>query len=702
MLPTVSERLDFGRRQQFVGREAERLLFAEAITAPDLPFLLLHVYGPGGVGKTALISEFAGLCHQAEIFTAYLDARDFDPTPDAFLHALRHAVNLSETADPLEFFAGQTGRRVLFIDTFEEMQTLDGWLRDVFCPLLSAECLVVVAGRYPPATHWTADAGWQTLLHTIALRNLSPQDSRLYLDRRVVPLAQHQPVLDFTHGHPLALALVADACQQQRDFEFTPEDYPDVIQTLLRRFLETPLSKEQRAALEITALARVTTEPLLDEMLPEGDARALFDWLRTLAFIETGRFGLFPHDLAREVLAADLRWRNPDRHAEWNRKARHYYDRRLRQTGALEQQNVLANYLYLFHDDPIVKPFFDWSDIGGCYTDALRPTDVPALLRMTAAREGEEAAALAAYWLNHAAQKTCVVRDSRHGGAAKGEPLGYLLGVTLHEIGEAERARDPIAAAAWNHLAQSAPLRAGESAFLFRFWMAGDTYQAISEVQSILLLNVIRLQLVTPGLAYAALLCANPDFWQTIANFAEMPRIVGADCEINGQPYGFYEHDWRIEPPAAWLDMLAEKTEGLRPYFDAPTLAPALAVLSHAEFSDAIADALRSYARPDALRQNPLLRARCVVAEAGSRASERERMDALRLLIQEAVEELQAAPRLARQYRALLRTYLQPVGSQAETADFLDLPFSTYRRHLTEGIASVVAALWKQEILGEK
>ena len=698
---TVSERLNTGRHRQFVGRDHERAIFREAIAAPHLPFLLLHLYGPGGVGKSALLREFAAQCQQAKLFSVSLDARDFTPSPESFLAALRQALHLPENADPIAFLAERSRRYILFIDTYEEIPALDGWLRDTFCPALPADGLLVLAGRYPPAVGWTSDSGWQSLLCALALRNLSPEEGRLLLGQNHVPAAQHQPILDFTHGHPLALALVADACRQRDDFEFAPEALPDVIQTLLNRFLQNPLSEAERAGLEIAAIVRVTTEPLLAEILPDADARALFDWLRGLACIETGRYGLFPHDLAREVLCADLRWRNPDRYAAWNRKARQYYDRRLRQTSVQEQQNVLANYLYLFHDDPIVRPFFDWSDIGGCYTDSLRPSDIPALIRMTTQYEGTDAADAAAYWLAHPAGRTHVVRDAQH-GSANSSPVGYLTAIALHEIGEPERKRDPIAAAAWKHLAQSAPLRSGEQAILFRFWMADATYQAVSEIQSLILMNVIRLQLTTPGMAYAVLLCVAPDFWRPIAEFAEMPRVSDADCEINGQAYGFYEHDWRIMPPAAWLDMLAEKTDGLRPYFDAPPAAPPLTVLSHATFSEAVSDALRSYARPEGLRQNPLLRTRCVVAEAGHRAGDRDRIESLRLLVREAVEELQTAPRAARQYRALHRTYLQPIGSQSDAAEFLDLPFSTYRRHLTEGVASVVAALWQQEITGEK
>ena len=52
---------------------------------------------------------------------------------------------------------------------------------------------------------------------------------------------------------------------------------------------------------------------------------------------------------------------------------------------------------------------------------------------------------------------------------------------------------------------------------------------------------------------------------------------------------------------------------------------------------------------------------------------------------------------LRRGFRALHHTYIKPHISQEEAAKFLDIPFSSYRRHLAEGIASVIAALWRQE-----
>jgi hypothetical protein len=51
-------------------------------------------------------------------------------------------------------------------------------------------------------------------------------------------------------------------------------------------------------------------------------------------------------------------------------------------------------------------------------------------------------------------------------------------------------------------------------------------------------------------------------------------------------------------------------------------------------------------------------------------------------------------------YRAIHRTYLEPAATQELAAESLDVPFSSYRRHLTAGIASITAWLWQRELHG--
>jgi hypothetical protein len=53
---------------------------------------------------------------------------------------------------------------------------------------------------------------------------------------------------------------------------------------------------------------------------------------------------------------------------------------------------------------------------------------------------------------------------------------------------------------------------------------------------------------------------------------------------------------------------------------------------------------------------------------------------------------------MAKFYRAVYHTYLQPAVTQEQAAEVLDLPFSTYRRHLRSGIEELTARLWAREI----
>ena len=71
---------------------------------------------------------------------------------------------------------------------------------------------------------------------------------------------------------------------------------------------------------------------------------------------------------------------------------------------------------------------------------------------------------------------------------------------------------------------------------------------------------------------------------------------------------------------------------------------------------------------------------------------------ALRNLIRDLAESLQESPREAKFYRPLYHTYIQPAPTQEQAAEILDLPFSSFRRHLKSGVTRVTELLWAQEI----
>jgi hypothetical protein len=500
--------------------------------------------------------------------------------------------------------------------------------------------------------------------------------------------------LGFTHGHPLALSLVAETFAQREAVAFRPEAAPDIIRTLVEQFVQKVPGPAHRAALEACAQVRLLSEPLLGEMLNLPDPHELFDWLRGLSFIESGPLGLFPHDLAREALVADLRWRHPEWYKELHRRARRAYVERLGTGRRDEQQRLLFDLVFLHRENLAVRPFFEWAEGGSILPDALRETDQAALLAMIDRHEGNASAELAAYWLARQPAGFLVFRDAQQ------KPIGFMNLVALERAEAEDRRRDPAVAAAWGYLQRHASLRAGERATLFRFWMADEAYQSVSPVQSLVFIQAVNHYLTTPGLAYTFFPCADAGFWALVLAYADLARLAEADFEVGGRRYGVYGHDWRAVPPAAWLTLLGEREVGEAIQPVAAQRAEQVVVLSQSDFAAAVRDALRDFVRPDLLRGNPLVQSRLALERAGASAAVAERAAALQRLIREAAEALQASPREARLYRALHHTYFQPAPTQERAAELLDLPFSTYRRHLMAGVAQVIEALWQREVGG--
>ena len=84
-----------------------------------------------------------------------------------------------------------------------------------------------------------------------------------------------------------------------------------VVETLLAQLVGEVPSREHRRTLEVCALVELTTEDVVRRVVGEHAAE-LFEWLRSLPFVESGPRGLYPHDVVRDALVADLRWRDPE------------------------------------------------------------------------------------------------------------------------------------------------------------------------------------------------------------------------------------------------------------------------------------------------------------------------------------------------------------------------------------------------------
>lgn len=688
----LADRIAAAQRQHFVGRKSELELFRSALLDTEPPFVVLHLYGPGGIGKTTLLHEFVHIAQSLSIPAIRLDGRNLNPSPSEFLLALGLALGLDGGASPLEMLA-QHSRSVLLLDTYETLTPLDDWLRDTFLPQLPEGCLVVIAGRNAPTSSWRTAPGWRDLVRIVSLRNLSPDDSVQYLNTRGLPEAQHPSVLAFTHGHPLALALVADVVTQS-DTPFNPEDEPDVVRVLLEQFVQHVPSPRHREALEICAHTRVTTEDSLAAILGNKDAHELFEWLSSLSFIERDREGVFPHDLARDVLDANLRWRNPAAYRDLHYRVRGYILERLYNTKGVEQQSSFLDLLYLHRNNPLMKPYIEWKALGQAHVEPATTNDFPQILEMVRQHEGEESAQIANYWLQRQPQTFLGFRS------LTGELIGFMANLQLELMTSKDIEADPAIQAAMDFIQRHGGIRPGEEMTYLRFWMGRDTYQEISSVLNLACLASALHWLTHPQLARSFLTFYDVEYWRAFMNYYQHWHSPETDFEVGGRRYGVFTHDWRAEPAEVYLQILGEREleTDLKPeMLETPTASP-LIVLSQPEFEDAVRAALHDYTDPDLLATNPLLRSRVVVESAGMEAAPH----ALQAILREAANSLKTNPKNLKLFHALHHTYFEPAPTQEAAAELLDLPFSTYRYHLTNGVKRVTEWLWQRELYGFK
>lgn len=645
---TIADRLASARHARFVGRREELALFDSALRAPAASFAVLFVHGPGGVGKTALLHAFADRALAAGVEPVVVDGRSVEPTPAGFLAAVDR----------------QPSRPILLVDAYELLDPIDSWLRHTLVPQLPGHAVVVIAGRRPPSRGWRSDPGWTDLMQVAPLGNLPADDARAYLAAAGVAAPMHDEIVDITDGHPLALSLVVDVLARRAGgTDLALFHAPDVVRLLLEHFVEDLPTPEHRVALDMCALARRTTHRHLRAAVGRDDVDDLFAWLRELSFVRDGRRGLDPHDLAREVLAADLRWRDPGRYRSLMLTLLRTTGEALRGgDGADPPTEALVDLQFTFRSHPTLNRYWSFGELGDLRPRAPGRAERDSILRLIHDHDGAAPAELAARWLDRQPDGFRV----DHG---PGDEVAGVVGwLDLTAASPADIAADPVARVMWAHAQADGSLGQGDVVTGGRFLSpSGPALTPLAAHE------LVRRALRQPDLTWDFVALREPGWWAPLLEFCGYERIDTG--ELDGG-VGVFAHDWREWPGflARFLDERDWREVRSRPV-------PAMA---RPAFEAAVRQALRDLHRPTALARSPLAAAAGVDGDG----------DGLAELLAEAARSLRSHPRDEKLYRALDRTYFRPAPTQERAAELLGLPSSTYRRHLAQGISRVVGYLW--------
>lgn len=330
----------------FVGRSAELDWFARALRR-EVPERLVHVVGPGGIGKSTLLREVERRAAADGLRTVWIDGREVAPFPQQVDAALAEVIE-GEAA-------------LIVFDSYELISSLDGHLRDVLLPDLDADSIVVFASREPPSRGWS-ERGWDRLTHVIDLLPLREPEIVELARGHGATEAEAAELVRWSHGSPLAVVVGAERGAGRS------------VGELADRLIGEEHDPVHHRVLGVASIARITTPEMLADVLDTDDPTEGFKWLASRSFADPLATGIALHALVADAVRASLRERDPVGEAELRRRIADHLHRR-----ALAGHRGMSTQLQHLVVDPDVRWGFA-SDVGSRYhIDAVRPGDAATI-----------------------------------------------------------------------------------------------------------------------------------------------------------------------------------------------------------------------------------------------------------------------------------------------------------------------------------
>ncbi len=664
---TFGEALGRLSRSAFVGREEALAVLETALLEASAEPRIVTCVGLAGVGKTTLVQHFVEAAARRGHRSFWIEGERLAPNVQAFERELRRecdwrGLGHGERAD------------ILVIDAFEKLSRLENWLFSEALPQAGASLLVLLTSREPLRVRTTVRPGLRDIHRELRLDAFDFAEAQAYLHRSRVPEGLHRRIIEFTQGHPLALALVAMRFASDPTHELTADLEADVMRTMLEEFLREIGPGPRRDALYALSLPRATDSELLSGMLGYP-SEELYHWAEQLPFVQRSRGGIFPHGLVRSILhytAQDL-----PRFNDFASRGLEVILQRARGAPIDVQRELLLEMLYVGrHRSQGSAPF----PLEGARSTSLMvggPQHVEPCARILRRVLGPESEALFRYWMRRQPDRLHVAVDE------KDEPAAFSLSLRLSELTDADLRRDPVVAAA--HAAWQQGFQGGGPTACFRFFLSRGGHRPDSPlIESIVCSVPFATGTASPPMTTLVFAMPCPDLWEPLTALFPLERIPSTLADVDGLPHGVFIGD-----------LSAGLSAGMSP--DEATLATmrmlALAILGQgAPMPSAPAcplpishlrDALRDLYRPHQLAGNPWV---ALPPFSGSTEAFVERVRAL-------IGEMADNPAYADSAAVLHATYIEPAVKQQAAAVQLGLAYGTYRHRLRKAIAELSSLL---------
>ncbi|MCZ8515386.1 hypothetical protein O9H85_23835 [Paenibacillus filicis] len=394
----LKEALLIERSRLFVGRQAEIAYVNKWLSKPNAPTEAVFVSGMGGIGKSALLLKFLDMAQDAGAQCLWLDSRVCKDSPSGFLdvvHSLlmKHTVSESAFKDPMteimEMIASR--RTVLCIDNYEALNSIEGWLREVFLPELPAtEAFIVLAGRQPLSLEWQNDIAWRSRLRIMHLEPLSRMEMwNYYSNLGLEDTEAIETLIQDTHGHPLAMALAAENVNRTERSEKSGA-WP-VSRVVSAQLLREVVSPDFHEILDLLTILPQANQDTLNRLLSAPLKITQLHQLSQLSFIRPTMEGFALHDVAREHLLSDFQSREPERFQTLRRRIVEDSCTLFR-TVKPHEKNGIAAALLSICKDALPNGFYG-NNVPASF-DMYRKVDLPYLHKLLVEERAQQAISL--------------------------------------------------------------------------------------------------------------------------------------------------------------------------------------------------------------------------------------------------------------------------------------------------------------------
>lgn len=699
----IGDRAAVHRAGLFVGRRKELETFETMLDCDD-ERRFFFVHGLPGIGKTMFIRECIRRAKCRGCITTYLDSNSTPGSQPELLELIQRKLETLNPAPKVGNIAkirnsatrpnsgGAEQRCLLAIDSFERLSKHESFFFNELFPSISRKVRILVAGRALPNERFLTDPGWSSLSAVSNLQSFTLSETGQYLEKCGISLSNHERVYYLTHGHPLALALAVQILNQNPDAVLQPDDSEKYLTILLKQFTRSIPSFMHRRALWLSAMVPYTTQCLLRKIIDEENSHLLLDWLGELSFARVTRRGVEIHELVKDVLRADLQWRDPelfrfyleeismlqlDSLETWDEKQRKQTFSDLAYTASIIGESTGSAHAF--------------TNNRNFSCDEPEEDDWPIIEAMVEKHEGESSLSLLRYWREKGAN-TIFFQSEQN------EECGFLMFLRLEKISTEEASLDPAAFPLRSWLDEN-NLIGDRPAILCRFWMCRDFYQSVSSCRSFIFLHIVRqvMSMDEPVCIFAV--TRDPDKWLNLTRYADLKHFEMFDFNSNGCTYGLLGRVMENDNAVSWLKKTGRMM--LNPGIPDRVISTPSRITLH-DFEREIKKALKSYHHPEHLKNSLLLNCCFINNLIHPKSNWMQKAEKLVAELFNHGETLKKQPSKQVFFEVLNATYFEPSTKQRVAAEKLCMSFGTYRRRLSQATKLLAERIWMLETADNK